>query len=197
MLTLTTSLEKIVKWLRFYYPEAVSSLRPRLPYQEIEKLIQNISFKFPKEVYELYQYCNGEGVLLAPSLVLNFLEYAMDQSCYSDWMRGNKFGDSNYMLPLFHGDGKDFYYVVCDELEKNSSPILCVFVGQEPRMYAANLTSLILTIAECYETGAYYVVYFDEESGYFDLGQDLEKIEKIFQKYNPEQINTWRCIWKD
>lgn len=196
MLTLTTSLEKIVKWLRSHYPEAVSSLRPGLTYQEIEKLIQNISFKFPLEVYELYQYCNG-GVTLAPDLVLNSLEYAMDQSCYSDWMRGNKFGDSNYMLPLFHGDGKDFYYVVCDELEKNSSPIWCVFVGEEPRMYAASLTNLILTIAECYETGAYYVVYFDEESGYFDLGEDLEKVEKIFQKYNPEQIDTWRYIWKD
>ncbi len=44
--------------------------------------------------------------------------------------------------------------------------------------------------------GAYYI-YFDEESGYSYIEEDLEKFEEIFQKYNPDQIDTWRYLWKE
>lgn len=88
-------------------------------------------------------------------------------------------------LPLFYGDGKECYYVLCDKEQTDFSPVWCRFIGEAPIIYASSLTNLILTIAECYETGGYYVA-FDEESGYWELEQDLEKIELIFHKYNPQ-----------
>lgn len=214
MSILTQSLEKIVNWLRVNDPESVSRLRPGLSDPEIEKLTQNLPLLLhskgltdpeiekltqplplilPWEVREIYHYCNGI-LELTPSLVLKPLEVAIENTCYSEWMRGEKIPSSSHILPLFHGYGKNFYYVICER--ENHSPVWCVYVGEQPRMYAASLTSLILTSWECYETGAYYI-YFDEESGYSYVEEDLEKVEKIFQKYNPEQMDTWRYLNKD
>ncbi|MEG3975080.1 hypothetical protein QT970_10720 [Microcoleus sp. herbarium8] len=213
MSILTQSLEKIVNWLRVNDPESVSRLRPGLTDQEIEKITQNLPLLFhttnlteqeieqslplilPWEVSEIYRYCNG-GIALTPSLFLEPLEKAIENTCYGDWMRGNKIPASSHILPLFHGDGKDFYYVICDSA--NKSPVWCVYAGEAPRMYAASLTSLILSTWECYETGVYYM-YFDEESGYSYVEDDdnSEKAEEIFQKYNPEQMDDWRYFNRD
>jgi hypothetical protein len=40
------------------------------------------------------------------------------------------------------------------------------------------------------------VMNFDEPSGAKEIKQDLDKIEPIFEKFNPEQIDNWRKIWK-
>ncbi|NEP44589.1 MAG: hypothetical protein F6K35_37410 [Okeania sp. SIO2H7] len=98
------------------------------------------------------------------------------------------------ILPLFQGFYKDFYYVICGDIE-NESPVWCVFVGEGPLEYAASLTSLILTSWECYETGAYYMTV--DEDGYSYLEEDNEGVRKVFQKYNPEQMDTFRYLWGD
>lgn len=213
MSILTQTMEKIVDWLRVNDPESIAELRPGLTDQEIEKITQNLPLFFhttnlteqeieqslplilPWEVREIYHYCNGE-IALTPSLFLEPLEKAIENTCYGEWMRGNKISSSSHILPLFHGDGKNFYYVICDSA--NKSPVWCVYVGEAPRMYAASLTSLILSTWECYETGVYYM-YFDEESGcsYVEDDDNSEKAEEIFQKYNPEQMNDWRYFNRD
>lgn len=196
MSVLKISLEKIINLLRVNYPATASPLQSGLTVQEIATLTQDMSFKLPLEVYELFQCCNGEHVPIAPSLVLFSLDNALEESMRSSWMKGDKIINSDYALPIFHGDGKDFYFVLCNQEQKSTSPVWCVFAGEGPQVYAASLTSLILTLAECYETGAYYI-YFDEECDDFVFGEDLEKVEQIFQKYNPKQMDTWRSIWKD
>ena len=50
-------------------------------------------------------------------------------------------------------------------------------------------------IAQCYQEGAYYIA-IDEETGERSIQQDLDKIEPIFEKFNPDQIDNWRKIWK-
>jgi hypothetical protein len=52
-----------------------------------------------------------------------------------------------------------------------------------------------VTIAQCYQEGAYYIA-IDEETGDRSIQQDLDKIEPIFEKFNPDQIDNWRKIWK-
>ncbi|MEG4306258.1 hypothetical protein [Microcoleus sp. D3_18a_C4] len=192
MSILTQTLEKIVNWLQVNDPESISGLRPGLTDPEIEKLTHALPLALPWEVSEIYRYCNGM-IALTPSLVLESLEAAIENTRYADWMRGNTIPNSSPIMPLFHGDGKDFYYVICDR--ENDSPVWCLFVGEKPRMYAASLTSLILTTWECYEMGAYYI-YFYREYGYSYIEEDLEKFEEIFQNYNPDQMDTWRYIWK-
>lgn len=44
---------------------------------------------------------------------------------------------------------------------------------------------MMLTIAECYETGAYYL----DKDGYFESNSEQE--ESIRQKYNPGSESPW------
>jgi hypothetical protein len=99
------------------------------------------------------------------------------------------------ILPLFHGDRQEIYYVLCDNEERMISHVYCQFPGEEPVIYAECVTSLIVTIAQCYQEGAYYIA-IDEETGERTIEQDLDKIEPIFEKFNPDRIDTWRKIWK-
>ena len=191
MSVITQSLEKIVNWLQINDPESVSGLRPGLSDPEIEELIQAPSLILPSTVREIYHFCNG-SLELTPSFVLDPLELAIENTRYADWMRGNQIPSSTKILPLFHGYGKDFYYVICGEPE-NDSPVWCVYVGEQPLMCAASLTSLILTMSECYERGAYYIDV--DEEGYSYVEEDYEKFEKIFEKYNPEQMDTYEYLW--
>jgi hypothetical protein len=193
MSVITQSLEKIVNWLQVNYPESVYGLPPGLSDSEIKELTQSLSLNLPSAVREIYHFCNG-SLELTPSFVLDPLELAIENTRYADWMRGNEIPSSTKILPLFHGDGKDFYYVICDEQE-NDSPVWCVLVGLEPLEYAASLTSLILTAWECYETGTYYIDI--DEDGYSYVEEDFEKVKKIFQKYNPKQMDTGRDFWED
>jgi hypothetical protein len=73
------------------------------------------------------------------------------------------------------------------------SPVYCQFPDEEPVIYAECVTSLIVTIAQCYQEGAYYIA-IDEETGERSIEQDLDKIEPIFEKFNPDQIDNWRKI---
>jgi hypothetical protein len=53
-----------------------------------------------------------------------------------------------------------------------------------------------VAIAQCYQEGAYYIA-IDPESGAKKIEQDLDKVEAIFEKFNPNQIDAWRSIWKE
>jgi hypothetical protein len=46
----------------------------------------------------------------------------------------------------------------------------------------SNLTNLLLMIAECYETGAYY---YDKSNAFATWKEDLNRSEVIFRKYHP------------
>jgi hypothetical protein len=54
---------------------------------------------------------------------------------------------------------------------------------------------MMLTIAECYETGAYYLVEVEEYQYY--LEQDNEKVETIRRKYNPEAWGTYYDLFPE
>jgi cell wall assembly regulator SMI1 len=59
MSTLMDTLQRILNWLQANYPEAASSLKPGLSYEEIEVKLADLPFHLPQEVYELYQWRNG------------------------------------------------------------------------------------------------------------------------------------------
>jgi hypothetical protein len=104
-------------------------------------------------------------------------------------------GLESYPVRLLHGDRQEIYYVLCDNEERMISPVYCQFPNEEPVIYAECVTSLIVTIAQCYQEGAYYIA-IDEETGARSIEQDLDKIEPIFEKFNPDRIDNWRKIWK-
>ncbi|MEL6459648.1 MAG: hypothetical protein AAFQ91_15545 [Cyanobacteria bacterium J06621_15] len=85
-------------------------------------------------------------------------------------------------LILFSID-KSFFFTVGSSEEQELSPIWVMHMGDEPVLCFHSLTNLLLMIAECYETGAYYV----DEKGY--LEEDIDKSSLVFNKYNPDIKN--------
>ncbi len=96
---------------------------------------------------------------------------------------------TEYKFVIGSGFGKEAYYVVCEQEEKDSSPVLVQFISEPPLMFSKSLNLWILMIAEGYETGGYYI----DKDGYFDV--DYDKMKKIFYKYNPELSETWKYIY--
>ncbi len=196
MSKLTQALKEIISWLRLNYPEAVCNLRQGLNLQQIEEVTKDFPFVLPREVTELYQFCDGNMRLGNYDLIMYPLELALEASNSWEWAKKTPSLDS-HILTIFHGDGHDVYYVICDKQKKDFSPVWSAWAahGCDASIYASSLTNLILTVAECYREGSYYT-QFDEE-GDLEIGTNLETFEKIFQKYNPKQIDAWREIWKD
>lgn len=85
-------------------------------------------------------------------------------------------------LPIFSHDGPEHWVVICGKTEEATSPVYFINIMSESEFYLAydSLTTMLLTIVEAFEIGAYYVT----EDG--DLGQQRVLLSPIFNKYNPK-----------
>jgi hypothetical protein len=187
------SISKIADWLFFYHDDFyhyfnLGNASEQIIIKKIfefEHFFNSFPFKLSKELQSLcLDYCGSYQI--APSLFF----YPTDQA-----IQNYTFECQSYFIRLFYGDRQEIYYVLCDNEERLISHVFCQFPNEEPVIYAACITSLIVTIAQCYQEGAYYIA-IDEETGERTIEQDLDKIEPIFEKFNPDQIDTWRKIWK-
>lgn len=103
------------------------------------------------------------------------LGYAIEESnlCEEAWGLSLPFG----WFPLFEFEG-EFFAVVGAEENTENSLILHTYEGID--IIHRSLTNMISCIAECYETGAYYI----GESG--DIKENQVAAKNILVKYNPE-----------
>ena len=181
---LTNALNRIVNWLEKHSCEkyaSVNVLQPGLSYEEIERRVVDLPFKLPEEVYELYQWRNGtcEGEEDFSKFFSGYaflsLESAIDEYEKLNWKL--------HWFPIFYLDSRDYLILLCNS--ENVAPISSIYLGggEDEEVFFSSLTNMMLTIAECYETGAFY---FDDE-GY--LTGSYSKQESIRQKYNPGTIN--------
>jgi hypothetical protein len=183
------SFVSIMNWLEFHQGEyyilgepinwhlmdfAAREIAAKLPY----KLSQELEIFFSLKCEEKYRF--------APGLNVRSLQESIQKSIQ---------GLNGYPVKIFDGDRQEIYYVLCDNIQRPYSYVYCQFPNLEPIVYAECISSLMATIAQCYRDGAYYVVK-NEQTGEKDILQDLDKIEPIFEKFNPEQIDNWRKIWK-
>jgi hypothetical protein len=191
---LSESINIIIDWQLYHYNQLYLK-HPQTDDLKINaddaiKIIDSLPFKLPTELWSLYQYYNG-GYQLTPGLYFYPLKQAIQALSHLTWIKSN----TGYPFPLFRGNRDEIYYVLADDPEPTYSHVYCQFSDEEPVIYAECITSLIITIAQCYQEGAYYVA-INEETGERSIEQDLDKIEPIFEKFNPDQIDTWRKIWK-
>ncbi|BAY12923.1 SMI1/KNR4 family protein [Calothrix sp. NIES-2098] len=182
MSALTESLQRILKWLKLNYPKVSSFHYAGLTNEQIEELTKDLPFRLTKEVYELYQWSNGtlHGDGFFPFLVFYSLQESLDfYYCTVKYETDDNLLMSPRNSLIIFSWYKSFFYIVCDNQEKESSPIWLVHMGAEPVICYTSLTNLMLMIAECYETGAYYI----NQEGF--LEEDRAKSASIFCKYNP------------
>jgi hypothetical protein len=191
---LDESIDIIIDWQLYHYNQlCLKQQQPddlQISTDDAKKITEPLPFKLSKELYSLYSCYNG-GYQLIPSLTFYPLKQAIQALSNLTWIKSA----TGYPFPLFQGDKGEIYYILADDPQPTYSHIYCVFPGQEPMVYAECVSSLIMTISQCYQEGAYYI-NVDEETGERTIEQDLDKIEPIFEKFNPDQIDNWRKIWK-
>ncbi|MBE9208123.1 SMI1/KNR4 family protein [Nostoc sp. LEGE 06077] len=182
MSLLTQTLERILVWLQANCPSVASFPYPGLTNEQIQELTKDLPFKLPREVKELYQWRNGtlHGQGFFPFSVFYSLEESLDF-----YYKTVKYQPDDTLLMasrnsliLFSTD-KSFFFVVADEENNNTSQVWVVYTGDHPVICYTSLTNLILMMADCYESGAYYV----GSSGFLEEGRT--KSDSFFCKYHP------------
>jgi hypothetical protein len=176
MSNLTNALERILDWWKKNgYEEAVSDLQPGLSYAEIEEMVKDLPLRLPLEVYELYQWRNGsrndEGFYLslqeAIAIYIDKLK-SYDSSGMSEHIDVHSL--KCFQIFPVNFEAEQVGYLVIQE-----NPETCPVIFESIKNYDciinkyASLTSMMLTFAECLETG----VYERSEKGYL-----------IWRKYN-------------
>jgi hypothetical protein len=188
------SIDIIISWQLYHhnqlYLKCSQADALKINAEDARNIIDSLPFKLPTELWSLYQYYNG-----GYQLTLGLYFYPVKQAIQASSILTGIKSDTGYPFPLFKGTRDEIYYVLADDPEPTYSHIYCIFPGEEPIVYAECVTSLIVTIAQCYQEGAYYIA-IDEETGARSIEQDLDKIEPIFEKFNPDRIDNWRKIWK-
>lgn len=178
MSELTDALDRILNWLQQHKPSYVFSLQAGLSYQEIEEKVKDLPFRLTREVYELYQWHNGM-IDEDSSFFYDYRFLSLEEALEVQKIVSDNYG---FILPFgwfpifeFENDG---FAIVCAEEITESSPILNYTLSEEIRY--SSLTNMMRCIAECYETGAYYI---DESC---DFKKDDILANSILQKYEPE-----------
>ncbi len=195
MSVLTESLERILNWLEQNQPSFASALEPGLSKSEIREMVEHeFPFYLPMEFYELYQWRNGtvfgeeEFVQFFPGYTFNSLEYALDlyadQLEYAESFAMSHNCDSSLFwsrewLPIFTVDNEQHLCILGNKEASSTSSLVTVMSGDSgAAVEYTSLTGMMQTIAECYETGAYYL----SEDG--DLEVDEAIAEQIRIEYN-------------
>jgi len=203
---LTDSLNRILNWIKRHEPQYVNYLYPGLSKDEIDNLIKDFPITFCPELYELYQWRNGarlgdlgketawlfENWTFMPlqEIVARYqtnlikkqfrINYPIKNIPYlQNFQRIEIFAGVTWRKSgyVFIKNNLDFCPVIFEEFEEGELSILKKY---------SSLTNMMLTIAECYETGTYLM-----EPGVwnrFIIINDPEKEHQIWRKYNSKII---------
>ena len=196
---ITDPLDLILREWSQLDPPFLPDLEPGLTTQQINFLTQNLPFVLPTAVVELYQWHNGtpDSELFTPLSYLMPLEDAIET--YVNYIRPDleaikeslsekpDSGDealADFYFPVFSDAGGGLLLVPCGADPQGNGPVID-WEGDARVMYL-NLQTLVKTVADCYEKGAYWL----KNEG-FDMVEIVEKQwTEIHRLHNPN-ISYW------
>ena len=195
---LLNGINRIVAWLEENAPDQVANFLPGLSLQEINEKISPLPCKLSQEVYDLYQTHNGtEGEselfvyhsFMPLDTAVEYFEYLNEKESIQFRYRD---GDPTYLFPVFDFQG-EYFAIAGGETTTETSPVYHVSDCCECSLAFNSLSTMMLTLAECYESGVY--VASCEEDGNPDSTTDISwenhlLFEEIRRKYNPGTTNV-------
>lgn len=220
MSALTDALDRILSWLEEHEDldfARFESLQPGLTYEEIEEKVADLlPFRLPKEVYELYQWGNGawydeeywarffhnRTFLSLESALDMYFDLTEPDEDADKWKFPFMWSDSwnTRWFPIFQEqDNRGFYVVVIGEEQKETTPILDIFLedfDDEPFIIFPTVTKMMLAEAELYESSYYLQIdklkqlSYDSQSRYRSALD--EEAKYISQKYQDMPMKVWR-----
>ncbi|MEH1974672.1 MAG: SMI1/KNR4 family protein [Nostoc sp.] len=187
MSDLQDALTRIHYWFTNKYPAKISSLASGLSPLEIDNLLSTLSFKVSNEVKEIYQWSNGyskyecaDDWIFYYMFLLN-LESAVKEA--QTWVEEHEEINLMYkyagkpVLPICISD-MEFLAVVATDDEQTTSPVIHISEIAEISLQYTNLTAMMLTLAESYETGGLFI----GRNGYIE--KDEKKYAAVYRNYN-------------
>ena len=195
-MSVTSALERIRRWAEQNDPEFVALLQPGLTRQEINAAVGGLPFTLAEEVYELYQWRNGQqegrfrlGMLGSPfdpymPLEEAIKEYTFAQAeSYQIELEGEhfEFAEAGGWLPIL---GMERYYkaTLGTTAGTQSSYILGITREGSPYIAYDSLATMLEYYADVYEAGA---LRTEEQGGDFF---DYTITSAIKRSYFPDKV---------
>jgi hypothetical protein len=198
----------IFEWMEYSVPELSERYNPGLSRQQIDSIVKDLPFKLSEEIYELYQWRNGEassyyynrdiiGDFLFPdhyipgnlsipfwsleTAVANYHDlWKMEESVRKNPPHDNcKIWDRQW-FPIASMENKTLLIAVGDLDPSPIYQIDFIFSDTPLRAYKS-LTSMISMIAECCESDLYETIpdeYSDGSFIYIKLDKKKKDIER-------------------
>jgi hypothetical protein len=189
MSELENALTRIHYWFQKNYPAKIASLASGLSPLTIDNLLSTLSFKVSNEVNEIYQWSNGypkygytDDWIFYYMFLLN-LESAVKEA--QTWVEENEEINLMYkyagkpVLPVCISD-MEFLAVVATDDEQTNSLVIHISEIVEISLRYTNLTAMMLTLAESYETGGLFI----GSKGYIEKND--KKYAAAYRNYNSE-----------
>jgi hypothetical protein len=185
MTDLTLTLERILVWLQNNNLDYASSLQDGLTRLEIDIKSQELPFRLPEEIYELFQWRNGSQEELyapfSPTLSFLSLENAVE---IADWYSDEPdLGGKRYkgkMLFPFTGAQKTFYAVVINSETEDAQVALTDTEDDRTQLVSLSVNRFLITALECLETLPFDLCNSDE---------NYKIVAEIARKHNPEIVD--------
>ncbi|HEY9815630.1 MAG TPA: SMI1/KNR4 family protein [Candidatus Obscuribacterales bacterium] len=193
MTDLIDALERIYAWLQKNKPEYMYRFQPGLPLDYLQKKLKKFPRYLPQELYTLYQWHNGTnnedwdcGIFVYHSFL--DIDYAMKQAEFGFINHSSQIRNRQreylptYVFPFCDFEGEHFVVEGMD-YESETAPVYFMDQLGEIHLAFTSLTTMMLTIAECYETGIYEVA----EDRYIDI-VDYAAFGAVRLAYNPGTV---------
>jgi cell wall assembly regulator SMI1 len=187
MSELTQTLNRVHSQLKNITPKYAQSFQPGLSLEKIKEINNKLKFELPDEIQELFRFIDGTSedypFFTEPVFYFWNLEETVDFYLDLEPIVKDLFLFNNRETFPFMIDNGDYYAVYIDKQEDEYAPVILIpRQGGQPKHLYDSLNSMMLIIAECLETG----VYFLDEDGYIDV--KIEKVSLILRKHNPITI---------
>lgn len=162
MSKLTEGLERIEAWLKINMPSRASELRPGLARDDIEEQVKDLPFNLPEEVYQLYEWHDGNVDrlvfenydFLSLKAAIGAYYESLGEISYHNKKEAYFFEQSFPVFQLWSESGV-LLCVVCNSYDNYPIRLLDLSCKDYSLRYH-NLTDLILHTAEWYELAQYY-----------------------------------------
>jgi len=179
------ALDRILGHLTRLKHPVVAMLQPPLTPAEVAAVEATLPFQLTEEVRAMYRWRNGITVsqndILAhqwffPGFYFPSLQEARERfegrKNAPQWHRG--------WYPLFDNGAGDFYIVPCKKKAQESAPVIGFLHGEpeQPVEYLSVL-SMVETLAECYDTSAFFL----NDQDRLDIDDDAQA--RIARRHNP------------
>ncbi|MEH2378011.1 MAG: HEAT repeat domain-containing protein [Nostoc sp.] len=181
------ALDRINYWFQENHPVKIASLASGLSPLEIDSVLSTLSFKVSQEVREIYEWSNGYPKYDCADdwifyyMFLLSLESAVQEA--QAWVEEHEEIALMYkyagkpVLPVYMSD-IEFLAVVAMDEEQTTSPVIHISEIAEISLQYTNLTAMMLTLAESYETGGLFI----DRKGYIE--KDEKKYAAAYRNYN-------------